>query len=288
MDKNKGLALAAGAALVLLLGMNWFLLDQVGGLRQELDSLRSSLGAIGQEDRDVLSRQEEILRESLAQEASLFSRAETELSYENGMLVLEAAVVPKELRAGETALLTLDTGESVPLTDEGSGWLRGRLPCSVREEVVPVVTLSGGERVRREVLPGLWAEELLSCYGMTQWADETGGPQNILLVTLKPGQGPSALQPEAVWVEVRHAVLDSGAPGSLAGRVQALQGAEGTWTADLGEYLGEGGQYDYACYLTVQMEGGLELTSSDPAAEKSQGEGYGHSTSGDCYLRPAF
>ena len=64
MDKNMGLALAAGAALVLLLGMNWFLLDQVGGLRQELDSLRSSLGAIGQENRDVLSRQEEILRES--------------------------------------------------------------------------------------------------------------------------------------------------------------------------------------------------------------------------------
>ena len=275
MDKNKGLALAAGAALVLLLGMNWFLLDQVGGLRQELDSLRSSLVAIGQENRDVLSRQEEILRESLAQEASLFSRAETELSYENGMLVLEAAVVPKELRAGETALLTLDTGESVPLKDEGSGWLRGRLPCSVREEVVPVVTLSGGERVRQEVLPGLWAEELLSCYGMTQWADETGGPQNILLVTLKPGQGPSALQPEAVWVEVRHAVLDSDAPGSLAGRVQALQGAEGTWTADLGEYLGEGGQYDYACYLTVQMEGGWSLPVQTPQRKKARGRAMG-------------
>ena len=288
MDKKKLPAVAAGIALAALVWLNWVHFDQINRLYGEVNELQDGLNDLKEDYRRAMDSQRLLLQEGLEREASLFSRAETSLSYDNGMLVLEAAVVPKELRAGETALLTLDTGESAPLTDDGSGWLRGSLSCSVQEQLVPVVTLSTQESIRREALPEMWTEELLTYQGTSQWACDAEGLDSILMVTLKPYHRDGPRQVAEVWVEVRYAALDPEAPGSLAGRVQAVQDAEGTWRADLGDHIVKGETYDYACYLTVELEGGLELTSLDPAAEQSWEGNSGHSSSGDCYLRPSF
>ena len=288
MDKKKLPAVAAGIALAALVWLNWVHFDQINRLYGEVNELQDGLNDLQEDYRRAMDSQRLLLQEGLEREASLFSRAETSLSYDNGMLVLEAAVVPKELRAGETALLTLDTGESAPLTDDGTGWLRGRLTCSLREELAPVVTLSTQESTRREALPEMWTEELLTYQGTSQWACDAEGLDSILMVTLKPYHRDGPRQVAEVWVEVRYAALDPEAPGSLAGRVQAVQDAEGTWRADLGDHIAKGETYDYACYLTVELEGGLELTSLDPAAEQSWEGNSGHSSSGDCYLRPSF
>lgn len=288
MDKKKLPAVAAGVALAALVWLNWVHFDQINRLYGEVNELQDGLNDLKEDYRRAMDSQRLLLQEGLEREASLFSRAETSLSYDNGMLVLEAAVVPKELRAGETALLTLDTGESAPLTDDGTGWLRGSLSCSVQEQLVPVVTLSTQESTRREALPEMWTEELLTYQGTSQWACDAEGLDSILMVTLKPYHRDGPRQVAEVWVEVRYAALDPEAPGSLAGRVQAVQDAEGTWRADLGDYIAKGETYDYACYLTVELEGGLELTSLDPAAEQSWEGNSGHSSSGDCYLRPPF
>lgn len=288
MDKKKLPAVAAGIALAALVWLNWVHFDQINRLYGEVNELQDGLNDLKEDYRRAMDSQRLLLQEGLEREASLFSRAETSLSYDNGMLVLEAAVVPKELRAGETALLTLDTGESAPLTDDGTGWLRGRLTCSLREQLVPVVTLSTQESTRREALPEMWTEELLTYQGTSQWACDAEGLDSILMVTLKPYHRDGPRQVAEVWVEVRYAALDPEAPGSLAGRVQAVQDAEGTWRADLGDHIVKGETYDYACYLTVELEGGLELTSLDPAAEQSWEGNSGHSSSGDCYLRPSF
>lgn len=288
MDKKKLPAVAAGIALAALVWLNWVHFDQINRLYGEVNELQDGLNDLKEDYRRAMDSQRLLLQEGLEREASLFSRAETSLSYDNGMLVLEAAVVPKELRAGETALLTLDTGESAPLTDDGTGWLRGSLSCSVQEQLVPVVTLSTQESTRREALPEMWTEELLTYQGTSQWACDAEGLDSILMVTLKPYHRDGPRQVAEVWVEVRYAALDPEAPGSLAGRVQAVQDAEGTWRADLGDHIVKGETYDYACYLTVELEGGLELTSLDPAAEQSWEGNSGHSSSGDCYLRPPF
>lgn len=288
MDKKKLPAVAAGIALAALVWLNWVHFDQINRLYGEVNELQDGLNDLKEDYRRAMDSQRLLLQEGLEREASLFSRAETSLSYDNGMLVLEAAVVPKELRAGETALLTLDTGESAPLTDDGTGWLRGSLSCSVQEQLVPVVTLSTQESTRREALPEMWTEELLTYQGTSQWACDAEGLDSILMVTLKPYHRDGTRQVAEVWVEVRYAALDPEAPGSLAGRVQAVQDAEGTWRADLGDHIAKGETYDYACYLTVELEGGLELTSLDPAAEQSWEGNSGHSSSGDCYLRPSF
>ena len=288
MDKKKLPAVAAGIALAALVWLNWVHFDQINRLYGEVNELQDGLNDLKEDYRRAMDSQRLLLQEGLEREASLFSRAETGLSYDNGMLVLEAAVVPKELRAGETALLTLDTGESAPLTDDGTGWLRGSLSCSVQEQLVPVVTLSTQESTRREALPEMWTEELLTYQGTSQWACDAEGLDSILMVTLKPYHRDGPRQVAEVWVEVRYAALDPEAPGSLAGRVQAVQDAEGTWRADLGDHIVKGETYDYACYLTVELEGGLELTSLDPAAEQSWEGNSGHSSSGDCYLRPSF
>ena len=286
MDKKKLPAVAAGIALAALVWLNWVHFDQINRLYGEVNELQDGLNDLKEDYRRAMDSQRLLLQEGLEREASLFSRAETSLSYDNGMLVLEAAVVPKELR--ETALLTLDTGESAPLTDDGTGWLRGSLSCSVQEQLVPVVTLSTQESTRREALPEMWTEELLTYQGTSQWACDAEGLDSILMVTLKPYHRDGPRQVAEVWVEVRYAALDPEAPGSLAGRVQAVQDAEGTWRADLGDHIVKGETYDYACYLTVELEGGLELTSLDPAAEQSWEGNSGHSSSGDCYLRPSF
>lgn len=288
MDKKKLPAVAAGIALAALVWLNWVHFDQINRLYGEVNELQDGLNDLKEDYRRAMDSQRLLLQEGLEREASLFSWAETSLSYDNGMLVLEAAVVPKELRAGETALLTLDTGESAPLTDDGTGWLRGSLSCSVQEQLVPVVTLSTQESTRREALPEMWTEELLTYQGTSQWACDAEGLDSILMVTLKPYHRDGPRQVAEVWVEVRYAALDPEAPGSLAGRVQAVQDAEGTWRADLGDHIVKGETYDYACYLTVELEGGLELTSLDPAAEQSWEGNSGHSSSGDCYLRPSF
>ena len=288
MDKKKLPAVAAGIALAALVWLSWVHFDQINRLYGEVNELQDGLNDLKEDYRRAMDSQRLLLQEGLEREASLFSRAETSLSYDNGMLVLEAAVVPKELRAGETALLTLDTGESAPLTDDGTGWLRGSLSCSVQEQLVPVVTLSTQESTRREALPEMWTEELLTYQGTSQWACDAEGLDSILMVTLKPYHRDGPRQVAEVWVEVRYAALDPEAPGSLAGRVQAVQDAEGTWRADLGDHIVKGETYDYACYLTVELEGGLELTSLDPAAEQSWEGNSGHSSSGDCYLRPSF
>ena len=288
MDKKKLPAVAAGIALAALVWLNWVHFDQINRLYGEVNELQDGLNDLKEDYRRAMDSQRLLLQEGLEREASLFSRAETSLSYDNGMLVLEAAVVPKELRAGETALLTLDTGESAPLTDDGTGWLRGSLSCSVQEQLVPVVTLSTQESTRREALPEMWTEERLTYQGTSQWACDAEGLDSILMVTLKPYHRDGPRQVAEVWVEVRYAALDPEAPGSLAGRVQAVQDAEGTWRADLGDHIVKGETYDYACYLTVELEGGLELTSLDPAAEQSWEGNSGHSSSGDCYLRPPF
>ena len=288
MDKKKLPAVAAGIALAALVWLSWVHFDQINRLYGEVNELQDGLNDLKEDYRRAMDSQRLLLQEGLEREASLFSRAETSLSYDNGMLVLEAAVVPKELRAGETALLTLDTGESAPLTDDGTGWLRGSLSCSVQEQLVPVVTLSTQESTRREALPEMWTEELLTYQGTSQWACDAEGLDSILMVTLKPYHRDGPRQVAEVWVEVRYAALDPEAPGSLAGRVQAVQDAEGTWRADLGDHIVKGETYDYACYLTVELEGGLELTSLDPAAEQSWEGNSGHSSSGDCYLCPSF
>lgn len=282
MDRKKLPALAAGAALAVLLGMNASLLAQVEGLSKEVDALQRGLQYLWRESSAALDRQETALREELERGASLFDQAETALEYRDGQLVLEAAVVPKELRAGETVLLTLDTGESVPLTGDGTGWLRGRLACSLREEVTPAVTLRTGESTRQEVLPSLWTAEVLSMEYQTEWESE--GSDTILQITLSQ----KSLGAEEVWVEIRDAILDPEDPGSLVGRVQAVQEEPDLWKADLGAYLVEGEDYDYACHLGVRTEGGLELASLGSAAEWGRAGNQGHRTSGSGELLPFF
>lgn len=265
MDKKKLPAVVAGIALAALVWLNWVHFDQINRLYGEVNELQDGLNDLKEDYRRAMDSQRLLLQEGLEREASLFSRAETSLSYDNGMLVLEAAVVPKELRAGETALLTLDTGESVPLTDDGSGWLRGSLSCSVQEQLVPVVTLSTQESTRREALPEMWTEEVLTLQCHVDWnnKDET------LRITLwSENESVLTALPEEVWIEVRYTVLDPQDLGSLAGRVQAERSADGGWQADLGEYFT--GDYDWSFFVTARMAGGLELVSNGAVAARSR------------------
>lgn len=273
MDKKTGHILSAVVAIAVVGGLFWqnaALQDKVDQLSQQINSLSNQLV----DTRYDLSDEIGTLRRDLEDEASLFSTVETELGYENGALTLAVTVVPKELSAGETAQVSLSTGETAILTDDGTGRLSGVLTCSLRESLEPVVSLTAGDRTRREILPTLWTNELFTLKGDSRWED--GTPSDVLSLTFKAPEN-SALEVETVTVEVRAAILEV-VEGSLMGTVEAVRQADGSWRADLSQYLNTEEEYDYDFWVSVTTGEGVPLRSDQPVADCQQ-NGDGSSSS---------
>lgn len=286
MDKKMKHILSAVVAVAVAGGLFWqnaALQDKVDQLSQQVSSLSTQLV----DARYELSNQVESLRRDMEAVNSLFSAVETELGYENGALTLAVAVTPKELSAGETAQVALSTGETADLTDDGTGRLSGVLTCSLRDSLEPVVSLTAGDRTRREILPTLGTNELFTLKGDSHWASD-GENTDQLQLTFSPPDN-SALEPETVTVEVRSAVLDAADPGSLLDTVAAVRQDDGSWQADLSQYLVKEGEYDYTFWVTAVTSDGLTLASDQPAAGCQQdGDGWGSASSGSFALTVRF
>lgn len=288
MDKKTGHILSAILAAAVVGGLYWnnaALRDKVDQLSDQVTSLNSQLSGIRYDLFDEISA----LRRDLDTETSLFSAVETNLGYENGMLTLNVAVVPKELSAGETASVSLATGENAVLSDNGSGRLTGVLTCSPRESLEPVVSLSAGGLTRREILPTLWTNELLSMNGMSHWLAEDGTSSNVLSLALSAPEN-SALQIETVTVEVRSAILDPTDQASLLGIVEAAPQSDGSYRADLSQYLSREGDYEYTFWLSTTTGEGLTLRSDQSVADwqQSVGESRSSRSEGDFSLYVDF
>lgn len=288
MDKKTGHILSAILAAAVVGGLYWnnaTLRDKVDQLSDQVTGLNSQLSGIRYDFFDEIST----LRRDLDTETSLFSAVETNLGYENGMLTLNVAVVPKELSAGETASVSLATGENAVLSDNGSGRLTGVLTCSPRESLEPVVSLSAGGLTRREILPTLWTNELLSMNGMSHWLAEDGTSSNVLSLALSAPEN-SALQIETVTVEVRSAILDPTDQASLLGIVEAAPQSDGSYRADLSQYLSREGDYEYTFWLSTTTGEGLTLRSDQSVADwqQSVGESRSSRSEGDFSLYVDF
>ncbi|WP_130848861.1 hypothetical protein [Intestinimonas timonensis] len=273
MDKKTGHILSAVVAVAVVGGLFWqnaAIQDKVDQLSQQVSSLSNQLV----DTRYDLSDEIGILRRDLEDEASLFSTVETELGYENGALTLAVTVVPKELRAGETAQVSLSTGETAVLTDDSTGRLSGVLTCSLRDSLEPVVSLTAGDQTRREILPTLWTNELFTLKGDSRWED--GTPSDVLSLTFNAPEN-SALEVETVTVEVRAAILEV-VEGSLVGTLEAVPQADGSWRADLSQYLNTEEEYDYDFWVSVTTGEGVPLRSDQPVADCQQ-NGDGSSSS---------
>lgn len=210
---------------------------------------------------------------------------ETGLGYICGELSLSVSLVPKELSVGETAQLSLSTGETAVLTDNGSGRLTGVLTCPLRESLEPVVILTDGETTRREVLPTLWTNELFTVWGDCNWEKDEDGRSDLLRLEVDTPDA-ADLRLQTLTVEVRSSVLDPAAPGSLVGSVAAVRGSDGSWTANLTQYLYKKEEYDYDFWLTAAAEGGLTLRSEQPVADCQQNGQGGSCGSGSFTLIP--
>ncbi|WP_294514601.1 hypothetical protein [uncultured Intestinimonas sp.] len=269
MDKKTGHILSAVVAIAVVGGLFWqnaALQDKVDQLSQQVTTLSNQLV----DTRYNLSDEIGALRRDLEDETSLFSTVETELGYENGALTLAVAVVPKELSAGETAQVALSTGETAVLTDDGAGRLSGTLTCPLRESLEPVVSLTAGDRTRQEILPTLWTNELFTIKGESNWIGEEKGAEYLLSIALYSPEN-SALEVERVTVEVRSAILEV-VEGSLMGTVEAVRQADGSWQADLSQYLDDEGEYDYGFWLSATTKEGLPLHSDNSVASCGQNE----------------
>ena len=263
MDKKTGHILSAVVAVAVVGGLFW----QNAALQDKVDQLSDRVSTLSNQLVDTrydLSDEIGTLRQDLGEEASLFSTAETDLGYENGALTLAVTVVPKELRAGETVQVSLSTGESAPLTDDGSGRLSGVLTCSLRASLEPVVTLTAGETQRREILPTLWTDELFTIKGDSDWTGGEKNPEDILSLLLSAPEN-SALEVESVTVEVRSTVLQV-VEGALVDTVEAVQQEDGSWQADISPFIDDKEEYDYDFWIAVDTREGITLRSDNGVA----------------------
>lgn len=277
MDKKTGHILSAVVAAAVVGGLFWqnaALQDKVDQLSQQVSTLSDQLV----DTRYDLSDEIGALRRDLEDEASLFSTAETDLGYKNGALTLAVTVVPKELRTGETAQVSLSTGESAVLTDDGSGRLTGVLTCSLRASLEPVVTLTAGETQRREILPTLWTDELFTIKGDSDWTGGEKNPEDLLSVILYSPEN-SALEVERVTVEVRSAILEV-VEGALVDTVEAVRQDDGSWQADISQFIKDKEKYNYDFWIAADTKEGITLRSDSSVAscekdETSSGRGSG-------------
>lgn len=263
MDKKTGHILSAVVAVAVVGGLFWrnaALQDKVDQLSQQISTLSNQLV----DTRYDLSDEIGALRQDLGEEASLFSTAETDLGYKNGALTLAVTVVPKELRTGETAQVSLSTGESADLTDDGSGRLTGVLTCSLRASLEPVVTLTAGETQRREILPTLWTDELFTIKGDSDWTGGVKNREDLLSITLYTPEN-SALEVERVTVEVRSAILEV-VEGVLVDTVEAVQQDDGSWQADIRNFIEDREEYNYDFWIAVDTREGITLRSDNGVA----------------------
>ena len=286
MDKKKLLApLACAAAFAVLAGMGLSLQRQVEELSWQLSDYRDEVQELqSQLDRSV-GRQEAAIREALEAETSLFSGAETALSYQDGGLLVEVSVVPKLLRQGESAFAVLDTGESAPLTDGGNGRLTASIPCSLREEVPVTAVFTYEGETRREALDTLYMADSFYLDGDLQFQEE----EDRLTVSLRLESGDSGLEVDGITVEVREGIND-GTPGPLMQAVPARQAPDGTWEADLSG-LEPPEESSWAClWVSARAEGGLELACYDyPAGDMDfTGGQLSGGSYGSFVLRPVF
>lgn len=274
MEKKTGHILSAVVVAAAIGGLFW----QNAGLQDKVDQLSQQVSSLSNQLVDTrydLSDDIGTLRRDMDEENSLFSSVETRLTYANGKLALRVTVVPRESSDRETAFATLSTGESVPLVEDGSGRLTGVLTCPLRESLEPVVILTDGETTRREVLPTLWTNELFTVWGDCDWEEDEDGRSDLLRLEV---DAPDAadLRLQTLTVEVRFSVLDPAAPGSLVGNVAAVRGSDGSWTADIRQYLDTEEEYSYYFWLTAVAEGGLPLRSEQSVADCQQ-NGQGNS-----------
>lgn len=284
MEKKTGHILSAVVVAAAIGGLFW----QNAGLQDKVDQLSQQVSSLSNQLVDTrydLSDDIDTLRRDMDEENSLFSSVETGLGYIGGDLSLSVSLVPKELSVGETAQLSLSTGETAVLTDDGSGRLTGVLTCPLRESLEPVVILTDGETTRREVLPTLWTNELFTMRGNCDWVEEEEGRSDLIRLEV---DAPDAadLRLQTLTVEVCSSVLDPAAPGSLVGSVAAVRGSDGSWTADIRQYLDTEEEYSYDFWLTAVAEGGLPLRSEQPVADCQQNGQGGSCGSGSFTLSP--
>ena len=117
MDPKKRYRLSVLGVGIGFLALGWMSLSlhsEVENLSRRVSDYQENVTHWNQEFSRSLSNQETTIRDALASEASLFTGVETVLDDQDGGLVLTVSLIPKEFSPGDTALLALDTGESIP------------------------------------------------------------------------------------------------------------------------------------------------------------------------------
>lgn len=287
MDKLKAHKLCAAAGVCLaaaFLALDVAALQCISALDDRVVRLQ---GQLAQADSTLVSLQSDLwgledrLREAAAREASLFSQAETGMALQDGELALTVSLVPKQVEPGDVLLLQAE-GKQAALTSADGVHYTGAMRLPLKEEVTPVISVTGADGSAR-----MEALDPLASWQWSQLDYETAlGGENDFTVTLYPQEGQEPIV-EGGRLTLRVA---DGVIGTEVGRVDLEPAADGTvyrCHADLSDCYDRPGEYEL--WLELDL-GGVRFRDVNAAGSIQVSEdGLSQSTSfGGGTLRAVF
>ncbi|MBM6871126.1 hypothetical protein [Pseudoflavonifractor phocaeensis] len=281
------------ATCLVLLSMVFTMRQDIAALQASVDTLSDQMESQNAYVQNSISEMGNQLAQNLAEQSSLFSRVEAQLSYQSGKLVLTASVLPKEVVEGTTYLLTLaDTSQSAEMISDGQSW-SASLQLEPASAFTPVVVERRATGARQESLDTLYPDNILAVRGESIWSWDTlhaSQDEQALYVVLTP----SADGPVSGAADVAALVLtvtdDNGV--ILEERDMELQEAPQSDTrlwyrADLSDYL-EQPSCSIHLYTTLKTTSGLSLADSNESASFAQTEASSSSGTGVISFSPRW
>lgn len=263
------------AACLVLLSVTFSLRAEVSTLQRTVDALSDEVERQNAYVQNSISEMGDRLSQDLAEQASLFSSVKAQLSYQDGKLVLTADVLPKEVVAGTTYLLTLeDTDQSVNMISDGKSW-QGTLSLEPASEFTPVVVVQSASGARQEALDTLYPDSILAVSGECTWsmdAPQANTDGLLLYVALTPSAGGPVTGPEDVARLSLTVRDDNGTALETVEMTAAPAPSEDTrlwYQADLSNYL-EQESCSIHLYATLETSSGLSLADCNESASYSR------------------
>lgn len=275
--------------VAVLIAMTLSLREDVAQLQHAVEELSTDIDSQSAYLQNSISEMGNRLTQDLAEQGSLFSKVEAQLSYQKGELVLTASVLPKEVVAGTSYLLTLEnTAQSVEMVSDGKTW-SGTLKLSPSAEFTPVVVEQSSAGARQEALDTLYPDNILAIEGSSIWSwnlDEMGPTaeqqkaENVLYVTLVPNtDGPVRTAEDVSRLTLL--VKDGNGATLEAMDMSAMDAPDGDtrlwYQADLSAYM-EQESCSIHLYTTLETSSGLTLCDASNEAASYAKDGMGSSS----------
>lgn len=275
------LAIAALVEFVLLLSTH----QAVKELKTSLGNLSAQWSNDAVDLRNQMSRLSGRLEEQLEQKASLLTDSRVSVDYQDGALLVEVSVTPKEIYAGETVSVSVNGVWSEAETKDGLSYT-ATVPADLCDLLDVAVQFEREAGKRQEVLEPVYAGELLY-FGVSSGTGDGGFWLQLVpneVSGFAPYEESSTMEVQVfkngsqvgtLELEPALELPPENEPPYMSWRDWPRSEQGMGWYADLSSYQTEQDGADYELYLSLIVDGGLRYFDKigDFSADPNFGSG---------------